>query len=135
MPFLLHSAFYLILILLLYYKEKLLNPVFVCDFSPPLWVCWRFLPNCMPDVTEGCTLTMLYDNMLKLNLTFASAGYHCLDISVRNEISKLQTSFSLYVRRNSKYPPTTPAEIPADMLLSVTLKQRTLGRRERKDIN
>lgn len=131
MPFLFHSAFYLILILSLYYKEKLLNPVcvFVCDFSPPIWVCWRFLPNCMPDVTEGCTLTMLYDNMLKLNLTFASAGYHCLDISVRNEISKLQTSFSLYVRRNSEYPPTHQQKYlqacNADMLLSVTLKQRT----------
>ncbi|XP_035768084.1 transmembrane protein 130 [Neolamprologus brichardi] len=75
--------------------------IFHVDGSPPLWVCWRFLPNCMPDVTEGCTLTMLYDNMLKLNLTFASAGYHCVDISVRNEISKMQTSFSLYARRNN----------------------------------
>ncbi|MEQ2160174.1 hypothetical protein GOODEAATRI_030840, partial [Goodea atripinnis] len=65
-----------------------------------MWVCWRFLKNCLPDLTSGCTLTMLYENSLELNHTFTSAGVHCLDISVRNNISKLQTSFSLYVRRN-----------------------------------
>nr|XP_019938495.1 PREDICTED: transmembrane protein 130 [Paralichthys olivaceus] len=70
------------------------------DGSPPMWVCWRFLPYCVPDL-GGCTLTMLYENTLRLNHTFTSAGVHCLDISVRNEISKLQTSFSLYVKRNN----------------------------------
>ncbi|KAK1881784.1 Transmembrane protein 130 [Dissostichus eleginoides] len=74
---------------------------FHVDGSPPLWVCWRFLPNCVPDVTGGCTLTMLYGNTLRLNHTFTSTGVHCLDISVRNEISKLQTSFSIYVKRNN----------------------------------
>ncbi|MEQ2195341.1 hypothetical protein XENOCAPTIV_011218 [Xenoophorus captivus] len=73
---------------------------FHVDGSPPMWVCWRFLKNCLPDLTSGCTLTMLYENSLELNHTFTSAGVHCLDISVRNDISKLQTSFSLYVRRN-----------------------------------
>ncbi|XP_029312611.1 transmembrane protein 130 [Cottoperca gobio] len=74
---------------------------FHVDGSPPMWVCWRFLPNCVPDTTGGCTLTMLYENTLRLNHTFTSAGVHCLDISVRNEISKLQTSFSLNVKRNN----------------------------------
>ncbi|XP_010793673.1 transmembrane protein 130 [Notothenia coriiceps] len=74
---------------------------FHVDGSPPLWVCWRFLPNCVPDVTGGCTLTMLYGNTLRLNHTFTSTGVHCLDISVRNEISKLETSFSIYVKRNN----------------------------------
>uniref|UniRef100_A0A3B3ZFD3 PKD domain-containing protein n=1 Tax=Periophthalmus magnuspinnatus TaxID=409849 RepID=A0A3B3ZFD3_9GOBI len=64
------------------------------DGSPPMWVCWRFLPNCVPDPYGGCTLTMLYENTLWLNHTFTSTGVHCLDISVRNDISKLQTSFS-----------------------------------------
>ncbi|XP_041830812.1 transmembrane protein 130 [Melanotaenia boesemani] len=73
---------------------------FHVDGSPPMWVCWRFLPHCVPDMTGGCTLTMLYENTLRLNHTFTSAGVHCLDISVRNDISKLQTSFSLYVRRS-----------------------------------
>uniref|UniRef100_A0A4W6CEP9 PKD domain-containing protein n=1 Tax=Lates calcarifer TaxID=8187 RepID=A0A4W6CEP9_LATCA len=73
----------------------------VCVFSPPMWVCWRFLTNCVPDITGGCTLTMLYENTLRLNHTFTSTGVHCLDISVRNDISKLQTSFSLYVKRNT----------------------------------
>ncbi|XP_020780036.1 transmembrane protein 130 [Boleophthalmus pectinirostris] len=71
------------------------------DGSPPMWVCWRFLPNCVPDPNGGCTLTMLYENTLWLNHTFTSTGVHCLDISVRNDISKLQTSFSLFVKRNS----------------------------------
>ncbi|KAM6897208.1 transmembrane protein 130 [Xenentodon cancila] len=74
---------------------------FHIDGSPPMWVCWRFLANCVPDTTGGCTLTMLYENTLQLNHTFTSAGFHCLDISIRNDISKLQTSFSLYVRRNN----------------------------------
>ncbi|CAJ1080713.1 transmembrane protein 130 [Xyrichtys novacula] len=70
------------------------------DGSPPMWVCWRFLPNCVPDISEGCTLTMLYENTLRLNHTFTSAGIHCLDISVHNDISKLQSSFSIYVKRS-----------------------------------
>ncbi|XP_062234727.1 transmembrane protein 130 [Platichthys flesus] len=74
---------------------------FHVDGSPPMWVCWRFLPYCVPDTMGGCTLTMLYENTLRLNHTFTSPGVHCLDISVRNEISKLQTSFSLYVKRNN----------------------------------
>ncbi|XP_072229507.1 transmembrane protein 130 [Leuresthes tenuis] len=71
---------------------------FHVDGSPPMWVCWRFLTNCVPDMTGGCTLTMLYENTLRLNHTFTSAGVHCLDITIRNDISKLQTSFSLHVR-------------------------------------
>ncbi|CAN9508601.1 unnamed protein product [Ophioblennius macclurei] len=74
---------------------------FHVDGSPPMWVCWRFLPNCVPDPKQSCTLTMLYENTLRLNHTFTSAGFHCLDISVRNDVSKLQTSFSLYVRRSN----------------------------------
>uniref|UniRef100_A0A3Q3LK54 Transmembrane protein 130 n=1 Tax=Mastacembelus armatus TaxID=205130 RepID=A0A3Q3LK54_9TELE len=77
---------------------------FHVDGSPPMWVCWRFLPSCVPDVTEGCTLTMLYENTLRLNHTFTSAGAQCLDISLRNNISNLQTSFSLHVRSNYDTP-------------------------------
>ncbi|KAA8581787.1 hypothetical protein FQN60_003368 [Etheostoma spectabile] len=32
---------------------------FHVDGSPPIWVCWRFLPNCVPDMIGGCTLTVL----------------------------------------------------------------------------
>ncbi|XP_061912074.1 transmembrane protein 130 isoform X2 [Entelurus aequoreus] len=74
---------------------------FRVDGSPPMWVCWRFLLNCVPDTTGVCTLTMLYENILWLNHTFTSAGFHCLDISVRNDISELQTSFSLFVRKTN----------------------------------
>ncbi|XP_035525864.1 transmembrane protein 130 [Morone saxatilis] len=74
---------------------------FHVDGSPPIWVCWRFLTNCIPDMSAGCTLTMLYENTLRLNHTFTSTGVHCLDISVRNDISKLQSSFSIYVKRSN----------------------------------
>ncbi|KAI3365578.1 hypothetical protein L3Q82_010659 [Scortum barcoo] len=74
---------------------------FHVDGSPPMWVCWRFLPNCVPDMTGGCTLTMLYENTLRLNHTFTSVGVHCLEISVRNDISKLQSSFSIYASRET----------------------------------
>uniref|UniRef100_A0A3Q2YL62 PKD domain-containing protein n=1 Tax=Hippocampus comes TaxID=109280 RepID=A0A3Q2YL62_HIPCM len=73
---------------------------FHVDGSPPMWVCWSFLPRCVPETTGGCTLTVLYENTLWLNHTFTSTGVHCLDISIRNDISKLQTSFSLIVRKN-----------------------------------
>uniref|UniRef100_A0A3P8UCB6 PKD domain-containing protein n=1 Tax=Cynoglossus semilaevis TaxID=244447 RepID=A0A3P8UCB6_CYNSE len=49
----------------------------------------------------GCTMTKLYENTLRLNHTFTSAGVHCLDISVSNDISKLQTSFSLYAKKSN----------------------------------
>lgn len=50
----------------------------------------------------GCTLNILYDNTLQLNHTFTSAGVHCLDISVRNDISQLQSSFSVTVKKSSE---------------------------------
>ncbi|XP_061666869.1 transmembrane protein 130 isoform X2 [Syngnathoides biaculeatus] len=74
---------------------------FHVDGSPPMQVCWRFFPKCVPDTTGGCTLTTLYENSLRLNHTFTSAGVHCLDISARNDISKLETSFSLFVRESN----------------------------------
>jgi len=73
---------------------------FHVDGSPPMWVCWRILPNCESDTPVGCTLTMLYTNTLQVNYTFTSTGLHCLDISARNDVSKLQTSYSIYVSRN-----------------------------------
>ncbi|XP_059181131.1 transmembrane protein 130 [Centropristis striata] len=74
---------------------------FHIDGSPPMWVCWRFLPNCVPDTAGGCTPTILYENTLRLNHTFTSTGVHCLDISIRNDVSKLQTSFSINVKKNT----------------------------------
>ncbi|KAM8836867.1 transmembrane protein 130 isoform 2-T2 [Spinachia spinachia] len=74
---------------------------FHVDGSPPMWVCWRFLTNCVADVLASCTPTVLYGNTLRLNHTFTAAGVHCLDISARNDISRMETSFSLHVRRNN----------------------------------
>lgn len=72
----------------------------VDDVSPPMWVCWHFLPKCLPDPKGSCTLAMLYENTLRLNHTFTSAGVHCLELIVHNDISKLQMSFNLSVKRN-----------------------------------
>ncbi|KAM3859850.1 transmembrane protein 130 [Diretmus argenteus] len=73
---------------------------FHVDGSPPMWVCWRIVPDCMSVTPVGCTLTTLYGNTLLLDHTFTSTGVHCLDITARNDISKLQTSYNLYVRRS-----------------------------------
>ncbi|XP_070981383.1 transmembrane protein 130-like [Oncorhynchus clarkii lewisi] len=70
------------------------------DGSPPMWVCWRFLQNCVSATPTGCHLTMLYENTMTLNHTFTALGVHCLDISARNDISKLQTSYNIFVRRD-----------------------------------
>uniref|UniRef100_A0A4W5M2K8 Transmembrane protein 130 n=1 Tax=Hucho hucho TaxID=62062 RepID=A0A4W5M2K8_9TELE len=70
------------------------------DGSPPMWVCWRFLQNCVSATPTGCHLSMLYENTMILNHTFTALGVHCLDISARNDISKLQTSYSIFVRRD-----------------------------------
>ncbi|XP_077359019.1 transmembrane protein 130 isoform X2 [Festucalex cinctus] len=84
-----------------YQVSQTTNLAFHVNGSPPMWVCWRFLPNCAADTAAGCTLTTLYENTLWLNHTFTSVGVHCLDVSVRNDISKLQTSFSLLVRKSN----------------------------------
>uniref|UniRef100_A0A668AUR3 PKD domain-containing protein n=1 Tax=Myripristis murdjan TaxID=586833 RepID=A0A668AUR3_9TELE len=76
---------------------------FHVDGSPPMWVCWRFLPNCMSDTAVGCTLTTLYGDTLRLDHIFTSTGVHCLDITARNDISKLQTSYSLYVLNSNLF--------------------------------
>lgn len=73
-------------------------------FSPPMWVCWRIRLNCVRDETAGCTLTILYENTLRLNHTFTTPGVHCVDISVHNDISKMETSFSINVKRSSESP-------------------------------
>nr|XP_040033273.1 transmembrane protein 130 isoform X1 [Gasterosteus aculeatus aculeatus] len=77
--------------------------VCVCVCSPPMWVCWRFLTDCVADEAASCTLTALYGNTLRLNHTFTAAGVHCVDISVHNDVSRMQTSFSLYVRNNNTH--------------------------------
>uniref|UniRef100_A0A8C7D3G5 Transmembrane protein 130 n=1 Tax=Oncorhynchus kisutch TaxID=8019 RepID=A0A8C7D3G5_ONCKI len=73
------------------------------DGSPPMWVCWRFLQNCDSATPTGCHLTMLYENTMTLNHTFTALGVHCLDISARNDISKLQTSYNIFVRRDPSF--------------------------------
>lgn len=112
---------------LLFSEEK--ENISECVFSPPMWVCWSFLPNCVQDTTGGCTLSMLYENTLQLSHTFTSAGVHCLDISIRNDISKLHTSFSLDVRRNCEWPHTHTKYLGAKGLLSITKSEWKRGRR------
>ncbi|XP_019901981.1 transmembrane protein 130 isoform X2 [Esox lucius] len=70
------------------------------DGSLPITVCWRFVYNCIPAALQSCHLTTLYDNTLRLNHTFLVPGLHCLDISAYNNISKMQTSCSIFVWRD-----------------------------------
>ncbi|KAM4624271.1 transmembrane protein 130 [Polymixia lowei] len=84
-----------------YHVSEKTSLVFHVDGSPPMWVCWQILPDCGSEVTPaGCTATTLNGSSLHLDHTFTSTGVYCLDISAHNDISKLQASYSLYVRRH-----------------------------------
>jgi len=66
-------------------------------------MCWRFLSDCQTPSPASCNLVRLYGNIFNLNYTFTSAGTYCLDLSVRNNISNLQTSYDIYVQSSRKY--------------------------------
>ncbi|XP_026078631.1 transmembrane protein 130 isoform X1 [Carassius auratus] len=66
--------------------------------SPPVWLCWRVLSDCHTPTPTSCNLVRLYGNHFNLNYTFRSVGTYCLDLSVRNIISDLQTSYNIYVQ-------------------------------------
>ncbi|KAK7122827.1 hypothetical protein R3I94_019815 [Phoxinus phoxinus] len=66
--------------------------------SPPVWMCWRFLSDCQNPSPASCKLVRLYGNIFNLNYTFTSVGTYCLDLSVKNNISNLQTSYDIYVQ-------------------------------------
>ncbi|XP_077057262.1 transmembrane protein 130 [Siphateles boraxobius] len=66
--------------------------------SPPVWMCWRVLSDCQTPSPASCNLVKLYGNIYNLNYTFTSVGTFCLDLSVRNNISNLQTSYDIYVQ-------------------------------------
>uniref|UniRef100_A0A8C1YL77 Transmembrane protein 130 n=1 Tax=Cyprinus carpio TaxID=7962 RepID=A0A8C1YL77_CYPCA len=66
--------------------------------SPPVWLCWRVLSDCHTPSPTSCNLVRLYGNQFNLNYTFRSVGTYCLDLSVRNIISNLQTSYNIYVQ-------------------------------------
>jgi len=75
-----------------------------CDLcSPPVWLCWRVLSECHTPSPTSCNLVRLYGNIFNLNYTFRSVGTHCLNLSVRNNISNLQTSHNIYVLSSRKY--------------------------------
>ncbi|NP_001103504.1 transmembrane protein 130 precursor [Danio rerio] len=66
--------------------------------SPPVWLCWRVLPDCHTPNPASCSLVQIYENTFCLDYTFTSVGTHCLDLSVKNNISSLQTFYSVYVQ-------------------------------------
>ncbi|XP_057214665.1 transmembrane protein 130 isoform X2 [Triplophysa rosa] len=66
--------------------------------SPPVWYCWRVLPDCQSPSPMSCESVRLYENIFNLSYTFTSVGTYCLEISVRNNISKLQTSYNIHVQ-------------------------------------
>lgn len=65
-------------------------------------MCWRVLSDCQTPSPASCNLVRLYGNLFNLNYTFTSVGTYCLDLSVRNNISNLQTSYDIYVQSSRK---------------------------------
>ncbi|XP_066520359.1 transmembrane protein 130 isoform X2 [Hoplias malabaricus] len=73
---------------------------FLIAGSLPVWLCWRILPKCHSLGQVSCKSEKLYDRQFKLDYTFKSVGTHCLDLSAQNDISELQTSYSIHVQKN-----------------------------------
>ncbi|KAF4106690.1 transmembrane protein 130 isoform X2 [Onychostoma macrolepis] len=83
---------------LIYNVDQSSNLSFHVGGSPPVWLCWRVLSECHTPSPTSCNLVRLNGNIFNLNYTFRSVGTHCLDLSVRNNISNLQTSYNIYVQ-------------------------------------
>ncbi|KAK2876586.1 hypothetical protein QQF64_004612 [Cirrhinus molitorella] len=82
----------------IYNVDQSSNLSFHVGGSPPVWLCWRVLSDCQAPSPTSCNLVRLYGNIFNLNYTFRSVGTYCFDLSVRNNISKLQTSYNIYVQ-------------------------------------
>ncbi|XP_048026599.1 transmembrane protein 130 isoform X1 [Megalobrama amblycephala] len=83
---------------LIYNVDESSNLSFQVGGSPPVWLCWRVLSDCQTPSPDSCNLVRLYGNIFNLSYTFTSVGTYCLDLSVRNNISNLQTSYNIYVQ-------------------------------------
>ncbi|KAJ8245977.1 hypothetical protein GJAV_G00262350 [Gymnothorax javanicus] len=68
--------------------------------SPPMWICWSMVPNCVAVSPVSCHWVKLYGNTFNLNYTFTSSGKYCLNMTVRNDISALQTSYDIIAWRD-----------------------------------
>ncbi|XP_036385580.1 transmembrane protein 130 [Megalops cyprinoides] len=68
--------------------------------SPPMWVCWEMVQNCLSVSSAPCHWVKLYGNIFNLNYTFTATGKYCLNLTVRNDISILQTSYDIKVWRD-----------------------------------
>ncbi|XP_035260861.1 transmembrane protein 130 [Anguilla anguilla] len=68
--------------------------------SPPMWICWSMVPNCVAVSPVSCHWVKLYGNIFNLNYTFTSVGKYCLNLTVRNDISTLQTSYDIIAWRD-----------------------------------
>ncbi|XP_031416998.1 transmembrane protein 130 isoform X2 [Clupea harengus] len=66
--------------------------------SSPKWICWWILPDCLSTHVTDCSLVELYENKFTLSHTFSSEGTYCLEISAHNDVSMLQTSYSIHVQ-------------------------------------
>ncbi|XP_062381709.1 transmembrane protein 130 [Sardina pilchardus] len=66
--------------------------------SPPKWICWRILPDCLSSHVTECSMMELYDDQLTLQLSFSSVGTHCLEISAQNDVSMLHISYSIHIQ-------------------------------------
>ncbi|TRZ04494.1 hypothetical protein DNTS_027558 [Danionella cerebrum] len=93
--------------------------------SPPVWLCWRVLPDCHTPSSTSCNLVRLRGNIFNLNYTFKSVGKHCLDLSVKNDISSIQTFYHIYVQGSSVtlffMLPCAAVIIASLILISVTV--------------
>ncbi|XP_065098615.1 transmembrane protein 130 isoform X2 [Paramisgurnus dabryanus] len=85
---------------LIYNVDQSSSLSFHVEGSPPVWICWRVLSDCLSSSPTSCNLIRLYKNVFNLNYTFTSVGTYCLEVNVTNDISNLQTSYNIYVQNS-----------------------------------
>lgn len=85
---------------LIYNVDQSSSLSFHVEGSPPVWICWRVLSDCLSTSPTSYNLIRLYKNLFNLNYTFTSVGTYCLEINVTNDISNLQTFYNIYVQNS-----------------------------------
>ncbi|KAM4698696.1 transmembrane protein 130 [Rhinophrynus dorsalis] len=72
--------------------------------SPPLSVCWMIKSDCVFLDGDECHPVVINNTFLSMRHIFNSAGYYCLSIRARNDVSVLQNYHSITVYSSGIHP-------------------------------
>ncbi|XP_021110435.1 transmembrane protein 130 isoform X3 [Heterocephalus glaber] len=87
--------------------------------SPPLTVCWRLKPECLPLEEGECHPTSVASTAYNLTHTFRDPGDYCFSIRAENDISKTHQYHRIQVWPSRLQP--AAFAFPCATLITVTL--------------